>query len=137
MTITIEQRISAPIDHVWRVWTTPADIVHWNFATEGWHCPSARLDLRVGGSFCYRMEAVDGSMGFDFEGVFTRVDPLRLIEFTMGDGRAVRVEFSELPGGALIRESFEAEDIHSAEQQRDGWQQILVNFAARAEAVRG
>lgn len=97
-----------------------------------WHTPRASVDLREGGKFCARMQARDGSVGFDFEGTYTRVAPQRLIEYTLGDGRKVRVEFTPLANSIRVRESFD-EESHSAEQQRQGWQAILDNFARYVE----
>ena len=134
MQITIETTVAAPLADVWRAWTTPADITQWNAATPDWHCPAAELDLRAGGSFSYRMEARDGSMGFNFCGTFTQVVPQELIEFSLGDDRIVTVEFVAGDGAVTVRESFTAESEHAAEQQRQGWQAILDNFARHVEA---
>lgn len=133
MRITIEVDVAAPIEDVWQAWTTPADIEQWNVASDGWHCPSARIDLREGGQFSYRMEAQDGSIGFDFVGTFTRVVPREILEFSMDDERTVAVEFSALDGGVTVRESFDAESTNSVEQQRQGWQAILDRFARHVE----
>lgn len=135
MKITIEKRIQAPVEAVWRAWTTPADIVQWNTASADWHTTKASVDLRVGGQFSSRMEARDGSMGFDFAGTYTTVDPHRLIEASFGD-RVLRVEFEAGPDGVTVRETFDAESSHSIEQQRDGWQAILDNFARHVEGQR-
>ena len=133
MKITVEITVDAPVDAVWRAWTTPYDIVQWNTASEDWHTTRADVDLRVGGSFSSRMEAKDGSMGFDFAGTYTAVIPHTLIECSLGD-RSLRVEFSEGASGVTVRETFDAEPTHSIEQQRDGWQAILDNFARHVEA---
>ena len=133
MNITIETTVNAPIDRVWSAWNDPRAIEQWNAASPDWHTPRARVDLREGGSFCSRMEARDGSAGFDFEGTYTRIEPLRLIEYVIGDGRKVRVEFVSKGGTVTVRETFDAENIHSAEQQRQGWQAILDNFARHIE----
>lgn len=132
MKITIETLVRAPLDAVWRAWTTPEDIVQWNTASPDWHTTKAAVDLRVGGIFSSRMEAKDGSMGFDFAGTYTTVAEHRLLEADFG-GRALRVEF--LPGadGVTVRETFEAEGTHSIDQQRAGWQAILDNFARHVE----
>lgn len=132
--ITIETSIVASIDKVWRAYTNPDDVTHWNFASDDWHCPRASADLRVGGAFSSRMEAKDGSMGFDFEGTYTKIVPNRLIEYSFGD-RAAQVEFSSSPQGVLMRVTFEIEPTHSVEQQRGGWQAILNNFKRHAEAI--
>lgn len=135
MKITIEKRIQAPVEAVWRAWTTPADIVQWNTASADWHTTKASVDLRVGGQFSSRMEAKDGSMGFDFAGTYTTVEAHRLIEAAFGD-RVLRVEFEAGPDGVTVRETFDAEPTHSIEQQRDGWQAILDNFARHVEGQR-
>ena len=129
MKITVETRIAAPIAHVWNAWISPEDIVQWNTASEDWHTTRATVDLRVGGEFSARMEAKDGSFGFDFAGVYTRVIPLQLIEYSMGDDRKVVVEFMEEGDGVKVRETFDSEPSHSIEQQQAGWQAILDNFA--------
>ncbi len=136
MRITIEVKVAAPIEQVWKAWTSPADIQQWNAASDDWHCPSAEIDLSHGGKFSYRMEAKDGSMGFDFEGTFTKVVPYDLIEFALADERLVAVEFAEGNETVTVRESFDAESINSGEQQRQGWQAILDRFARHVEAKK-
>jgi uncharacterized protein YndB with AHSA1/START domain len=126
--ITIETTIAAPIDAVWLAWTTPEDIVQWNTASPDWHTTRSTVDLRVGGSFTSRMEAKDGSMGFDFGGTYTEVELHHLLVCTMGD-RELRVEFIDGPDGVTVRETFDTEPTHSEEQQRFGWQSILDSFA--------
>lgn len=133
MKITVETTVAAPIEKVWSAWTTPDDIQRWNAASDDWHTPSAAVDLRVGGTFSSRMEAKDGSMGFDFAGTFTKVVPHQLIEYSLGDHRAVTVEFLPAEGGVKVRETFDAENTHPVEMQRAGWQAILDNFARYAE----
>ena len=133
MTITVQTTVHAPIDQVWRAYTTPDAIVQWNAASDDWHTTSATVDLRVGGAFCSRMEAKDGSFGFDFAGTYTNVVPNRLIEYAFGD-RTARVEFVETPAGVIVRVSFEAEATHSVEQQQAGWQAILDRFKGYVEA---
>ena len=135
MKITIETTIQAPIEKVWRAWTTPEDIQQWNTASADWHTTRASVDLREGGAFSSRMEAKDGSMGFDFAGTYTRVVPNELIESLFGD-RTLRVEFSSGPDGVTIRETFDAEASHSVEQQREGWRAILDNFARHVAAKK-
>ena len=135
MKITIETTIDAPIDTVWRAWTTPADITQWNAASDDWHTTTARVDLRVGGTFSSRMEAKDGSMGFDFEGTYTEVVEHQLIECQLGD-RVLRVEFIPGAQGVTVRETFDTEPTHSIEQQRQGWQAILDNFARHVRGLR-
>lgn len=135
MQITIEALVRAPVDVVWRAWTTPADIVQWNAASDVWHTTRAAVDLRVGGTFSSRMEAKDGSMGFDFAGTYTRIAEHQLIECSFGE-RTLRVEFIAGPEGVTVRETFDAEDVHSAEQQRQGWQAILDRFARHVESLQ-
>lgn len=132
MKITVETHVRAGIDEVWRAWTTPADIVQWNTATPEWHTPHATIDLREGGRFCSRMEAKDGSMGFDFEGTYTKIVPHQRIEATFGD-RTLQVEFVAEGDGVTVRETFDAEDTYPLEQQRQGWQTILDNFRTHVE----
>ena len=134
MNITIETTVHAPIERVWAAWNDPRAIEQWNAASPDWHTPRASVDLREGGRFSSRMEARDGSMGFDFEGTYTRIEPPRLIEYVMADGRKVRVEFIAAGDVVTVREHFDAEDTHSAEQQRQGWQAILDNFARHVQA---
>jgi uncharacterized protein YndB with AHSA1/START domain len=133
MKITIEKLINAPIEAVWRAWTTPDDITQWNAASADWHTTKASVDLRVGGAFSSRMEAKDGSMGFDFAGTYTKVVEHQLIESAFGD-RGLLVEFEAGPNGVTVRETFDAEPTHSIDQQRAGWQAILDNFARHVEA---
>ncbi len=133
MKIIVEQLVAAPIARVWQVYTTPADIMQWNAASSDWHCPSATVDLREGGSFSSRMEAKDGSMGFDFAGTYTRIVPQQLIEYAFGD-RTAQVAFIGGAQGVLVRVSFDAETVYPAEQQRAGWQAILDNFARHVAA---
>jgi uncharacterized protein YndB with AHSA1/START domain len=132
MNITVETKIAAPIEAVWTAWTTPEGIKQWNAASDDWHTTAASVDLRVGGAFSSRMEAKDGSMGFDFAGTYTKVVKHQLIECAFGE-RALRVEFVQGPDGVTVRETFEAEATHSEEQQRAGWQSILDNFARHVE----
>ena len=135
MKITVETTVSAPIEEVWRAWTTPADIQQWNAASDDWHTTKAAVDLRAGGSFSSRMEARDGSMGFDFAGTYTRIVEHKLIESSFGD-RLLLVEFLSGQDGITVRETFDAETTHPVEQQRQGWQSILNRFAKHVEAAR-
>lgn len=128
MKITVETVVHAPIEAVWSAWTTPADIVQWNAASDDWHTVRASVDLREGGAFSSRMEAKDGSMGFDFAGTYTTVVPMSLLEAQFGD-RTMRVEFLAHDRQVTVRETFDAETTHSEELQRAGWQAILDNFA--------
>jgi uncharacterized protein YndB with AHSA1/START domain len=133
MKITVETAIAAQIEEVWRAYTTAEDIKQWNAASDDWHTTAASVDLRVGGAFSSRMEAKDGSMGFDFAGTYTKVVPHKLIEYSFGD-RTAQVEFDDGPKGVTVRVTFDSEATHSVEQQRDGWQAILNNFARHVEA---
>lgn len=134
MKITIESHVKASSQKVWNAWNTPADIKQWNSASDDWHTPYSTVDLREGGKFSSRMEARDGSMGFDFEGTYTRVVPYKTLEYRMSDGREVQVEFIEQPDGVLVRETFDAETENSPEMQREGWQSILDNFVSYVES---
>jgi len=136
MKITVETVVKAELAKVWEAWNTPAEIVEWNAASEDWHTTRSEVDLRVGGAFRARMEARDGSFGFDFEGTYTRVVPRELVEFRMSDGREVRVEFAEQPDGVRVRETFDAESENPAEMQRQGWQAILDSFRRHVESRR-
>ena len=132
-TITVRVLIDSPIDRVWKIWTTPEDIVKWNYASEDWHSPQVYNDLRAGGTFNYRMEARDGSYGFDFKGIYSKVNINELIEYTIDDSRKVKINFSTLDGKTEIVETFEAENVNSFDMQRDGWQAILDNFKKLVE----
>ena len=132
--ITVQSSIKAPVDKVWKLWTDPAHIIKWNNASPDWHTPRAENDLRVGGKFLSRMEARDGSMGFDFSGIYEKVDPLKNIAYVMEDGRKVDVTFSENGGFTEVIESFEAEEMNAIELQEAGWQSILDNFRKYAES---
>lgn len=133
MKISIKTVVNAPLARVWESWTTPADIMAWNAASDDWHTTSSTVDLRDGGAFSSRMEAKDGSMGFDFGGTYTRVNPMSRIEASFGD-RGMVVEFSETPDGILVLETFDAEEDNSVEMQKAGWQAILDNFKRHTEA---
>ena len=133
MKITIEASVRAPIEAVWKAWTTPDDIVRWNAASDDWHTTRADVDLRVGGRFSSRMEAKDGSMGFDFEGTYTEVVAHQRIVYAMADGREVVVEFLPEGGAVRVRETFDTEESNPVEMQRSGWQAILDRFARHVE----
>ena len=133
MKITVEALVDAPLEDVWRAWTTPSDIKKWNAASDDWHTTDAKVDLRVGGKFSSRMEAKDGSAGFDFAGTYTKIKHEQRIECTFGDRHLV-VEFIEGANGVTVRETFDAETTHTPEQQREGWQAILDNFARHVES---
>lgn len=131
--ITIEAAINAPIEKVWKAWTTPADIIVWNTADPSWHCPSSENDLRPGGKFKTRMEAKDGSFGFDFEGIYDKVIHHEEIAYTMGDGRVARTIFREEDGKTKVATTFDAEKMNPIEMQKGGWQAILNNFVKYVE----
>jgi uncharacterized protein YndB with AHSA1/START domain len=133
--ITVETNIAAAIEEVWRAYTTPADIKQWNAASDDWHTTAASVDLREGGKFSSRMEAKDGSMGFDFAGTYTKIIEPKLIEYAFGD-RHAQVEFTPEQTGVKVRVTFDSESTHSIEQQRQGWQSILNNFARHVQANR-
>jgi uncharacterized protein YndB with AHSA1/START domain len=136
MKITVSTVIVAPISEVWRIYNSPEDVKVWNTASPDWHTTSSAIDLRVGGKFSSRMEAKDRSFGFDFEGQYTKVEAPRLIEYEFG-GRVAQVEFSEGPAGVIVKVTFDSEESHSEEQQRDGWQAILDSFGRYVVASRG
>jgi uncharacterized protein YndB with AHSA1/START domain len=131
--INVGTYVHAPVERVWQVWTDPFHIKRWNNASTDWFTPYAENDLREGGSFISRMEARDGSSGFDFTGTYDIVEPHRLIEYTMDDGRRVRVEFTADGNRTRISETFEAESSNPEDLQREGWQAILDNFKYHAE----
>ena len=128
MKIVVSTLVEAPMHEVWRAYTTPEDIKAWNTASPDWHTTAATVDLRPGGQFSSRMEAKDGSFGFDFAGEYTQVVPHQLIEYAFG-GRVGRVEFIEQASAVLVTVTFDGEQTHSEEQQRTGWQAILDSFA--------
>ncbi|GAC1422286.1 MAG: SRPBCC family protein [Flavisolibacter sp.] len=132
--INIETTVKAPVEMVWKTWITVEDIIKWNSASPDWHTPMANQDLKQGGKFLFRMEAKDGSFGFDFVGVYDRVIPKQLIAYTLGDGRRVQTTF--VPKGKLtkVEVTFEAESINSINQQEKGWQAILENFKKYTES---
>jgi uncharacterized protein YndB with AHSA1/START domain len=131
--ITVESTINAPVQKVWEYWTKPEHITKWNAASDDWHSPRAENDLRAGGSFSCRMEAKDGSFGFDFGGIYDAVTENEYIEYTMGDGRNVKVRFEGNGSSTKVTESFEAENTNSIELQRGGWQSILDKFKKYTE----
>ena len=132
--ITVENTIHAPVAKVWEYWTKPGHIAKWSNASDDWHTPHAENDLRVGGSFSSRMEAKDGSMGFDFGGIYDAVTPNEYIEYTLGDDRKVKITFTSMGESTRVVESFEAEDTNPIEMQQGGWQAILDNFKKYTEA---
>jgi len=127
-TITVEAIVNAPAEKVWKTWTTPDDITKWNCPSPDWHSPKAEHEMKVGGKFNYRMEAKDGSAGFDFSGVFDVIIPNQYIEYTIGDGRKVKVNFTSGENHTKVTETFEAENQNSVEMQKNGWQAILDCF---------
>jgi uncharacterized protein YndB with AHSA1/START domain len=131
--ITVETSVNIPVHKAWKYWTAPEHIIHWNNASVDWCTPRAENDLRVGGSFISRMEAKDGSFGFDFSGVYNEIEANKLIVYTLGDGRKVRIAFTSSDNTTKIEESFEAETENSIDLQKNGWQAILSNFKKYAE----
>lgn len=129
MTITVSTTVASAVDKVWKAWTSPEDIKAWNCASDDWHTPHAEVDLRVGGEFLSRMEAKDGSFGFDFKGTYTNIVEHQLIEYSLEDGRNVRIEFLPQENGTKIVETFDTEEQNPVEMQQQGWQAILNNFA--------
>ncbi|MEQ8993955.1 MAG: SRPBCC family protein [Pseudomonadales bacterium] len=134
MKISVETVVTAPVARVWEAFTTPTDIVQWNFASDDWCCPNAEVDLRVGGVHKARMEAKDGSFGFDFEGVYKEVIPNRAITLAMSDGRKARTTFEPAGTSTRVMTVFDAETENSVDVQRDGWQAILDNFKRHVES---
>ncbi|MES1217227.1 MAG: SRPBCC family protein [Bacteroidota bacterium] len=132
-TITVESTVNAPVEKVWQFWTRPEHITQWNNASDDWHTPFAENDLRIGGKFSSRMEAKDGSFGFDFGVVYDDVKTNELIAYTLGDSRKVKVVFTNLGNSTKVVETFEAESTNSIEMQRGGWQAILDNFKKYTE----
>lgn len=133
-TITVETKVAASLARVWKAYTTPEDIMRWNAASDDWHTTAANVDLREGGAFSSRMEAKDGSMGFDFAGTYTKIVDHSLITYTFGD-RTAEIAFTQEPDGVRVRVTFEPETQNPVEMQRDGWQAILDNFARYIEAL--
>lgn len=132
--VTVETTIQAPVEKVWQLWTTPEHITQWNNASDDWHTPRAESDLKPGGKFVYRMEAKDGSFGFDFGGVYDEIKPNELIKYTIEDGRKVDLTFAANGAETKVSETFETENFNPVEMQRDGWQAILNNFKKYVEA---
>ncbi|HLP53472.1 MAG TPA: SRPBCC domain-containing protein [Fluviicola sp.] len=126
--VTIETTVDASLEKVWNNWTDPAHIVNWNAASPDWHTPRASNDLKVGGELFCRMEARDGSFGFDLKGIYTAVEPLKKLDYVFEDDRKVGVAFSDMNGKTLVVQHFEAETQNPVEFQKAGWQAILDNF---------
>ncbi|WP_209406445.1 SRPBCC family protein [Pseudozobellia sp. WGM2] len=135
-TITVQTTVKADINKVWDFWTKPDHIKNWNFATDEWYCPKAENDLIPNGKFSWRMEAKDGSMGFDFTGDYEKIIEKELITYKMSDGRLVKIDFSENGNEVTVSETFDAEGTNSDEQQRAGWQAILGNFKKYVESEK-
>jgi uncharacterized protein YndB with AHSA1/START domain len=138
--ITVETIVNAPIEKVWQCFTEPEHIVHWNNASDDWHTPKAENDLRVGGRFVSRMEAKDGSFGFDYYGVYEEIKDHELIAYTLGEdleaGRKVRITFNSQGDQTAVSEDFTPETTHPLEMQRAGWQSILDNFKKYVEGIQ-
>mgnify|MGYP003539722979 CR=1 FL=1 len=132
-TITVKTIVQAPVEKVWECWTKAEHITGWNNASDDWHTPRAENDLRVGGKFLSRMEARDGSMGFDFGGVYDEVKPNEGIAYTLDDDRKVKIGFTGNGNETTVTETFETENENSIELQRVGWQAILDNFKKHTE----
>jgi uncharacterized protein YndB with AHSA1/START domain len=132
--IKIEAVIAGPASQVWEAWTNPAHITQWNFASDDWCCPSATNDLKVGGRYCARMEAKDGSFGFDFEAIYDEILAFEKLAMTLGDGRSVTTTFEPNGKTTKVTTVFEAEEENPVAMQRDGWQAILNNFKKYVEA---
>ncbi len=133
--ITVSATIAAPLKTVWNCFTAPEHIVHWNFASPDWECPSAENDLTVGGRFTYQMAAKDGSFAFDFCGTFTNITPKKQVDFVLDDDRTVSLSFKTVGDETLVTETFEAENENSLELQEGGWQAILNNFKTYTETL--
>jgi uncharacterized protein YndB with AHSA1/START domain len=136
MKIVVETLAATDLLTAWSAYSNPDDIVRWNTESPDWHSPASEVDLREGGTFRTRMEAKDGSMGFDFEGTYTRVVPHELIEYRMADGREVAVHFLREADGVRVRVAFDAETANPPEMQRQGWQAILDSYARHCETLR-
>lgn len=134
--VTITATVNVSAAKAWLVWNAPEHIVNWNFASDDWHCPAAKSDLRAGGTFTATMAAKDGTMSFEFGGVYDVVIPEKQLGYTMGDGRKVMVVFESSGDRTIITESFEAESEHPVEFQKAGWQAILNNYVKYAESVK-
>lgn len=133
--LKVETTANAPVEKVWKAWNTPSDIQQWNKPDPSWHCPSSKNDLKTGGKFSNRMEAKDGSYGFDFAGTYDKVDEFKEISYTMEDGRSATTLFTEQDGKTNIETTFDAETQNEPEFQRQGWQAILDNFVNYVESI--
>jgi uncharacterized protein YndB with AHSA1/START domain len=135
--VTVAVSVQASPERAWKAFTSPTSVTEWNFASTDWYCPRAQNDLREGGTFCYRMEARDGSFGFDFEGRFLELSPPARLRYSLGEDREVVVQFTQEGERTLVSQSFTPESIHSLEQQRVGWQSILENYKKHVETTEG
>ncbi len=133
--IMVSVSVQATPKRAWEMFTDPTSVTEWNFASPDWHCPRAQSELRKGGNFCYRMEARDGSFGFDFEGTFLEFSPPSHLRYSLGENREVVVRFVDQGERTLVTQSFTPEPTHSLEQQRAGWQSILENYKQHVEAA--
>lgn len=131
--ITVQVTVNATIEKVWKIWTSPNDIMQWNNASKDWHTTKAENNLKVGGNFSYRMEAKDGSFGFDFDGIYDNIKTNKLIEYTMADGRKSRITFTQHDNEINICQTFDAETENTIELQQNGWQAIMDNFKKYTE----
>jgi uncharacterized protein YndB with AHSA1/START domain len=131
--LTVKTNINAPLSKVWDAFNLPEHIVHWNFASDDWHCPKSEVDFREGGQMVTTMAAKDGSFSFDFTATFDKISPNELVEYTIADGRKVIVTFTEENGIVTVQEDFEAETMNPEEMQQAGWQAILNNFKKYVE----
>lgn len=132
-TVTVETTVHAPVEKVWEFWTQPEHITKWSFASDDWHAPRAENDLKVGGTFVTRLEAKDGSFGFDLGGVYDEVRTNEFISYTMGDGRKVEISFIRQDNDTKVIESFDAETTNPVDMQKAGWQAFLDNFKKYSE----
>jgi len=132
--ITVEAMVEAPIEQVWENWNDPEKVMEWNHASDDWYCPKAENEFKPGGKFSYTMSARDGSFSFDFWGNYTKIENLKIVESTLGDGRNMSVEFEKVDNNnTIVTESFETEETNSIDKQRQGWQSILDNFKKYCE----
>lgn len=131
--ITVETTVNAPIEKIWKDWNDPVHIKRWYSASDDWHAPYADNDLRVNGKFTTTMAAKNGSMSFDFQGIYTNIEENKIIEYVLADGRKVKIVFTHADGMTKITETFDAESVNSLELQREGWQAILDNFKKYSE----
>jgi len=132
--ITVSAMVNAEKSIVWDCYTNPKHIVNWNFADPSWHCPHAENDMTIGGKYVARMEARDGSFGFDFEANYTKIDMGHSYSYGFGD-RFCDVSFIENDGATEITVSFDPETEHPVEMQQQGWQAILNNFKSYTESL--